>query len=112
MQIKRGEIYLVDLGEDNKVGSEQKFQRPVLVVSNNTGHKYSTIFECVVITTKPKHPLPTHAELKTDTGLREISVALCEHIVTLDIKRIVKLIGEVKDMRMVNQALKVSLDLC
>ena len=86
MTIKRGEIYYADLSP--VVGSEQGGVRPVLVVQNDVGNKYSpTVIAAAVTSRIGKAKLPTHIELSADLyGLNKDSVVLLEQIRTLDCK--------------------------
>lgn len=113
MTIKRGEIYLADLSP--VVGSEQGGQRPVLIVQNDIGNKYSPTVIVVAITAQiTKSKLPTHVELPAKgNGLNKDSVILGEQIRTIDKKRLMQQIGTLNDdmMEKVNEALAISLDL-
>ena len=111
--VKRGEVWLCDLGEDNKRGCEQKSLRPILIVSNNIGHIYSTICMGAIVTSRHKHKLPTHWIIPDYVNLHEESQALMEHIVCVDVIRLTKLLGQinVRDMSIVNRKLKIALGL-
>lgn len=109
---KRGEIYYADLSP--VVGSEQGGIRPVLVIQNDIGNKYSPTVIVVAITSQlEKAKLPTHIELGKECGLSKNSVALLEQIRTLDKKRLQEKIGEVGEFKMnqINYALQISLGL-
>ena len=109
--IKRGEIYYADLSP--VVGSEQGGIRPILIVQNDTGNKYSPTIIAAAITSKiNKAKLPTHIELSANEyGLIKDSVILLEQIRTLDKKRLKERIGELSPVTMskVNTALLISL---
>ncbi len=109
--IKRGEIYYADLSP--VVGSEQGGIRPILIVQNDTGNKYSPTVIAAAITSKlNKAKLPTHIELSEgECGLVKDSVILLEQIRTLDKKRLKERIGELPTptMNKVNTALLISL---
>lgn len=109
--IKRGEMYYADLSP--VVGSEQGGVRPVLVVQNDIGNKYSpTVIAAAVTSQINKAKLPTHIEIHAGKyGLNRDSVILLEQIRTLDKKRLKEKIGELEDdtMSKVNDALLVSL---
>lgn len=111
VDIKRGELYYADLSP--VVGSEQGGLRPVLVVQNNIGNKYSpTIIVAAITSRLTKAKLPTHIFLGADTyGLEKDSVILLEQIRTLDKSRLQHKIGDLGDreMEQVNKALLVSL---
>ncbi len=110
MNVKRGELYYADLSP--VVGSEQGGIRPVLVVQNDVGNKYSPTIIAVAITSKiNKAKLPTHIELPSAYGLAKDSVILMEQIRTLDKKRLKERIGELPPatMNQVNRAILISL---
>ncbi|MDR1905572.1 MAG: type II toxin-antitoxin system PemK/MazF family toxin [Clostridiales bacterium] len=109
--VKRGELYYADLSP--VVGSEQGGIRPVLVVQNDVGNKFSpTVIVAAITSQLNKAKLPTHVDLSGQTyGLPKNSVVLLEQIRTLDKKRLKEKIGEVTDIIMtkVNESLLVSL---
>ena len=109
--IKRGELYYADLSP--VVGSEQGGVRPVLVVQNDVGNRYSpTVIAAAITSQINKAKLPTHIELSAvDYGLSKDSVVLLEQIRTLDKKRLKERIGELplSTMERVNTALLISL---
>ncbi|MBE5739042.1 MAG: type II toxin-antitoxin system PemK/MazF family toxin [Clostridiales bacterium] len=108
--IKRGELYYADLSP--VIGSEQGGIRPVLVVQNNVGNRYSpTVIVAAITSQINKAKIPTHIELSTDYGLAKDSVLLLEQIRTLDKRRLKERIGFLDDkcMQSVNEALLISL---
>lgn len=109
--IRRGELYYADLSP--VVGSEQGGVRPILVVQNDVGNKYSPTVIAAAVTSKlNKARLPTHIELcAEDYGLTKDSVILLEQIRTLDKRRLKERIGVLDPalMRRVDVALKISL---
>jgi mRNA interferase MazF len=109
--IKRGELYYADLSP--VVGSEQGGVRPVLVVQNDVGNKYSpTVIAAAITSQINKAKLPTHIELSAiDYGLSKDSVVLLEQIRTLDKRRLKEKIGQLptSTMQRVNTALLISL---
>ena len=109
--IKRGEIYYADLSP--VVGSEQGGIRPVLVVQNDVGNKFSpTIIVAAVTSQLNKAKLPTHVPIHADeNGLDRDSVVLLEQLRTIDKKRLREHIGTVDDevIGVVDDALSVSL---
>lgn len=111
MTIKRGELYYADLSP--VVGSEQGGIRPVLVVQNDTGNKYSPTIIAAAVTSKiNKAKLPTHIELNgNNCGLAKDSVILLEQIRTLDKRRLKERIGSLPDITMskVDKAILISL---
>ena len=101
MLIKRGEIYFADLSP--VVGSEQGGVRPVLVVQNDIGNKYSPTVIAAAITSKlDKAKLPTHIEVGAEYGLPKNSVILMEQIRTLDKKRLKDKIGQLDNALMIS----------
>jgi len=87
MQIRKGDIFYADLSP--VIGCEQGGIRPVLIVQNNTGNKYSpTVIVAAITGRRFKHPLPTHVALYHVKGLRYGSVVLLEQIRTIDTSRL------------------------
>lgn len=113
MIVKRGDIYYADLSP--VVGSEQGGVRPVLVIQNDTGNKYSPTIIAAAITSRiNKAKMPTHIELAAkDYGLNKDSVILLEQIRTIDKRRLREKIGRIDDglMDSVNNALSISFGL-
>ncbi|MFZ5988698.1 MAG: type II toxin-antitoxin system PemK/MazF family toxin [Bacillota bacterium] len=113
MVIKRGDIFYADLSP--VIGSEQGGVRPVLIVQNDIGNKYSpTVIASAITSQINKAKLPTHIELSAkDYGLPKDSVILLEQIRTIDKKRLREKIGHLDDelMEKVNEALGVSFGL-
>ena len=113
MVIRKGDIYYADLSP--VVGSEQVGIRPVLVVQNDIGNRYSPTIIIAAITSQiNKAKLPTHVEIKGDDyGLSKDSVLLLEQIRTIDKKRLGEKIGHVEDdiIEKVDDALRISLGL-
>lgn len=111
MDIRRGELYYADLSP--VVGSEQGGVRPVLVVQNDVGNKYSpTVIAAAVTSKMTKAKLPTHIEIAGRSyGLQKDSVILLEQIRTLDKRRLKERIGVLPDatMRRVDGALLISI---
>ena len=109
--IKRGELYYADLSP--VIGSEQGGVRPVLVVQNDIGNRYSpTVIAAAVTSKMTKAKLPTHIELcANDYGLSKDSVVLLEQIRTIDKRRLKERIGLLSDsiMSLVDDALLISL---
>ncbi len=110
-QIRRGEIYYADLSP--VVGSEQGGIRPVLIIQNDVGNKYSpTVIVSAITSQLGKAKLPTHIELSAEKyHLPKDSVALLEQIRTLDKRRLrekVTMLSSEK-MREVNKAILISL---
>lgn len=113
MNIKRGDIFYADLSP--VVGSEQGGLRPVLIVQNDVGNKYSPTVIAAAITSKmTKARLPTHiGVLAKDVGLNKDSVILLEQIRTLDKTRLKEKMGHLDEVTMneVNSAITVSFGL-
>ncbi len=113
MKVKRGDIYLADLSDAN--GSEQGKVRPVVVIQNNRGNKYSptTIVACLSSKVYSKHHLPTHYLLPEGLGLKYKSMVMCEQIRVLDKSRLQKKIATIGrlDMMAIDRKIKISLDL-
>ena len=113
MNIKRGDIYYADLSP--VVGSEQGGLRPVLIVQNDVGNKYSPTVIAAAITSKMgKAKLPTHIDIAgIGVGLSKDSVILLEQIRTIDKARLKEKMGHLDDetMRGVNNAISVSFGL-
>ena len=111
MTIKRGELYYADLNP--VVGSEQGGIRPILVLQNDVGNKFSPTVIAAATTSKlTKAKLPTHISLpKSQTPLPQDSVVLLEQIRTIDKSRLKEKIGELPQqiMQQVNDALLISL---
>jgi len=109
MKVKRGEIYYADLSP--VIGSEQAGVRPVLIVQNDVGNKFSPTIIAIAITSKQKVKLPTHIEIEgTKYGLDKDSVILAEQIRTLDKKRLKEKVGKVDEetMEKVKKAIEIS----
>lgn len=113
MIVRRGEIYYADLSP--VVGSEQGGVRPVLIVQNDIGNKYSpTVIVAAITSQINKAKLPTHIELSaSEYGLPKDSVILLEQIRTIDKKRLREKICTLSSevMEKVNEALQISLGL-
>ncbi|MCI6542435.1 MAG: type II toxin-antitoxin system PemK/MazF family toxin [Firmicutes bacterium] len=110
-QIRRGEIYFADLSP--VVGSEQGGIRPVLIIQNDVGNKYSpTVIVSAITSQLSKAKIPTHVELSaSEYNLPKDSVVLLEQIRTIDKRRLKEKVSELdgKKMRAINLALLVSL---
>ena len=113
MEILRGDIFIADL--DPVVGSEQGGVRPVLIVQNDRGNRFSPTVICEAITSKiGKNDLPTHVWIAArDSGLQRDSLVLCEQIRTLEKRRLRTRAGRLGGLSMarVNQALHLALEL-
>jgi len=113
MIIKRGDIYYADLSP--VIGSEQGGVRPVLVVQNDVGNKYSpTVIAAAITSQINKAKMPTHIEVDAlQYGLSKDSVILLEQVRTIDKKRLKEKIGHLEGdlMSKVNDALSISFGL-
>lgn len=113
MNVKRGDVFYADLSP--VVGSEQGGIRPVLVIQNDIGNKYSpTIIVAAITSQINKAKLPTHVEISApEYGLPKDSVVLLEQVRTIDKKRLREKIGRFNDemMAKVDECLKISLGL-
>ncbi len=111
--VKRGDIYYADLSP--VIGSEQGGVRPVVIVQNDIGNKYSpTVIAAAITSQINKAKLPTHIEMDAqEYGLPKDSVILLEQIRTIDKRRLKEKIGHLDDelMEKVNEALNVSFGL-
>ena len=111
--VKRGDIFYADLSP--VVGSEQGGVRPVLIVQNDIGNKYSpTVIAAAVTSQINKAKMPTHIEIDAEAyGLAKDSVILMEQIRTIDKKRLKEKIGHIDEelMEKVNEALGISFGL-
>lgn len=111
--VKRGEIYFANLGEG--IGSEQNGIRPVLIIQNDIGNKYSpTTIGALITSMSKKLDLPVHLEIcKEESSLPQNSVVLLEQIRTIDKKRLIRKISKLDDTIMddINERIKISLGL-
>ena len=113
MQIERGDLYYADLSP--VVGSEQGGLRPVLIIQNDVGNKYSPTVIVAPVTTnhEAKAKLPTHCYIGAESGLETSSVILLEQLRTIDKRRLGHYVGRLNrtHLRQLNQALATSVDL-
>ena len=113
MSVKRGDIYYADLSP--VVGSEQGGLRPVLIIQNDVGNRYSpTVIAAAITSRMGKTRLPTHIDIYADkAGLSKDSVVLLEQIRTLDKQRLKEKMGHLDDgmMSEINNAIAVSFGL-
>lgn len=113
MNVKRGDIYYADLSP--VVGSEQGGLRPVLIIQNDVGNRYSpTVIAAAITSRMGKNRLPTHIDIHADrVGLAKDSVVLLEQIRTLDKRRLKEKMGHLDEgmMKSVNSAIAVSFGL-
>ena len=101
MTIKRGDMFYADLSP--VIGSEQGGIRPVVIIQNDLGNKYSpTVIAAAITSQTSKAKLPTHVDCKT-CGLKSDSVILAEQIRTIDKSRLKEKIGHIEDENVINQ---------
>lgn len=112
MKVKRGDVLYADLSP--VVGSEQGGIRPVVIIQNDMGNKYSPTAIIAAITSQQnKTNLPTHVQILCDINLPKNSVVLLEQIRTIDKKRLRDKVGSLdgKTMRKIDRSLIISLNL-
>lgn len=112
-QYSRGDIYYANM--EPHVGSEQGGERPVVVLQNDTGNKYSPTLIIATITSRvnKKRHLPTHVLLDHNPGLKVPSIVQLEQIFTIDKRRIQRFAGQASkdEMQQIELAVKISLGL-
>ena len=98
--MKRGDIYFADL--DPVIGSEQGGMRPVLIIQNDLGNRFSPTVIVLPLTSKiNKTPLPTHVPLlPPQGGVRRPSIILCEQVRTLEKSRLTRYLGHLSPEKM------------
>ena len=107
--MKRGEIYYVEPSKQyQETGSEQRSNRPAIIVSNDLNNENAQTVEIVYLTTQPKKELPTHVQINCNG---RASTALCEQVSTVAIERIENYMGTCTDDEMgkINDAIMISL---
>ena len=113
MTVKRGDIYYADLSP--VIGSEQGGIRPVLIVQNDIGNKFSpTVIAAAITSQRDKTDLPTHIKVNADgCGLSKDSIVLLEQVRTIDKRRLKEKMGSLPNSAMdrINEALSVSFGL-
>ena len=113
VSIKRGDIYYADLSP--VVGSEQGGVRPVLIVQNNVGNRFSpTVIAAAITSRQSKAKLPTHIPLYSGaSGLSKDSVVLLEQVRTIDKRRLREKMGTVDEQSMsaIDNAISISFGL-
>ena len=90
-RILQGEIWLADLGERD--GNIQSGKRPVIVLQNDIGNKYSSTTIVVPLTSQIKNLLPVHCDVGVECGLKKTSTSLMEQITTINQSQLIKKIG-------------------
>ena len=101
MEITRGDIFIADLNPVQ--GSEQGGVRPVLIVQNDRGNRFSPTVICAAMTSRVgKNDLSTHVWISArDSGLQSDSLVLCEQIRTIEKRRLRAKAGHIENMAMV-----------
>lgn len=117
MEIKRGQVYMVDFDMGGKkIGSEYKGKRPCVIVANNLNNRYSPTLQVMPITSQTKNNLPTHHTVtKEDYGFlpKDASTLMAESTTCVSKKRLIEYLGtlEQKDIRKMNECLRVQFSL-
>ncbi|MFM1524129.1 MULTISPECIES: type II toxin-antitoxin system PemK/MazF family toxin [Helcococcus] len=112
MKVKRGDVLYADLSP--VIGSEQGGIRPVVIIQNDMGNKYSpTVIIAAITSQQNKTNLPTHVQILCDINLPKNSVVLLEQIRTIDKRRLRDKVGSLdeKTMRKIDKSLIISLNL-
>lgn len=112
MIIKRGDVFYADLSP--VIGSEQGGIRPVVIIQNNMGNKFSpTVIISAITSQTNKTNLPTHVVISGDVNLPKNSVALLEQVRTIDKRRLRDKVGKLdaKSMKKIDKALLISIGL-
>lgn len=112
LKISKGDVFYAEL--DGAIGSEQKGNRPVIIVQNDIGNKYSPTTIIVPLTKKinNKTRIPTHLNLKSSNYIKYDSTILAEQIRTIDKSRIKEKIGHIESeyiMQLLNEKLQIAL---
>ena len=115
MLFNRGSIFWCNLSKNsnNNRTSVQRGMRPVILVSNNIGNNCAPTITVIPLTTKTKHPLPTHVFIEGKNVLPTPSVALCEQIITVDKLQLGDKLGELSadELHAINKSLAIALSL-
>ena len=112
-EVKRGDIFIADLGVREDAGSEQQGERPVVIIQNDKGNIFSPTVIVAAVTSKSKKKLPVHIEAECNYYLERSSIVMLEQIRTLDKRKLKNKIGKLGywEMKNLNEALKVSVGL-
>ena len=96
MDVKWGDVIYVDVGNEAK-GSEQKGNRPAIIVQNDIGNRYSSTTIVALITSQEKRYMPTHVIVEPwQSGLNKVSTIMLEQIKTIDKSRIISKVGHIE----------------
>lgn len=111
MKIRRGDIFLANLPKG--IGSEQTGVRPVVIIQNDVGNRYSPVVIVAAVTGQEKRKMPTHILLIGEDGILRPSLLLLESIMTIDKKRLIRKLGHLKEetLKKVDEAAEISLGL-
>lgn len=113
LTVKRGDIYYADLSP--VIGSEQGGIRPVLIIQNDIGNRFSpTVIAAAITSQSEKAKLPTHIKVnRAGSGLAKDSIVLLEQVRTIDKRRLKEKMGSLdsSSMSQINQALSISFGL-
>lgn len=111
--IKKGDIFYADLGDT--IGCEQKGIRPVIIIQNNIGNKYSpTVIVAAITSSMRKTSLPVHIEIPSqESKLPFDSIILLEQVRTIDKSRLKYKISSLRPefLKLIDEALKVSFEI-
>lgn len=110
MEYKRGDVFFAALGDDG-IGSEQNGTRPVVIIQNNVGNRFSPTLIVACVTSKIfKNQIPTHVAVNFGGST---SLVLCEQIKTIDKTRLLNRVGVLNPTEIyeINRALKLSLEI-
>lgn len=112
-EVKRGDIFIADLGVREDAGSEQQGERPVVIIQNDIGNFFSPTVIVAPVTSKSKKKLPVHVEAECNYYLEKSSIVMLEQIRTIDKRKLKDRIGRLGywEMKDLNEALKVSVGL-
>jgi len=110
-QFNRGEIWLVDMGEQK--GSLQGGKRPAIIVSNNSANLYSPVIHVMPATSQLKKHIPTHVGVPTSSGLTRFSIAMGEQIKLIEKKDLLEKVGFCDEIttRKINQSIAIQFGL-
>ncbi len=112
INIERGEIWWVNLGNTNIMGSEQRDIRPCIAIHNKVAGQYSPVIIVAIITSQlTKRKLPTHVHIGEESGLKKPSMVLLEQIRTIDKERLISKVGtaEKSIMNKIDKAIEISI---
>ena len=105
---KRGEVWWVNF--DPSIGSEIRKKRPAVIISNNTSNKYLNRYQVVPLTSRTDKVYPGEAIITLN---KKLTKAMCDQLTTISEQRCLNLAGQISntDMKLINEAIKVQLDL-